>query len=186
MMKTIALFLSVSLLAGTAAAQDNLKMHRKQAGADPDAAGWMLAKSTEGRFSVRLPLKFNDFTLTESNPGAPAARTFVVGMRSSEKIALTATRIVYRKGAASAREYFARFEKGEGLGAKPESVKPLKVGDLRAVDLALKRGADVSYQRVVLLDSDLLLMIVEAPREHDAIVQKIYPAFFDSLQVDAK
>jgi hypothetical protein len=186
MMKSTALFLSFALLAGTAAAQDNLKMHRKQAGEAPDASGWMLAKSTEGRFSVRLPLKFNDFTLTERDPGAPAARTHVVGVRSSERIALTATRIVYRKGAASAKEYFARFEKGEGLGAKPESIKPLKLGQLRALDLVVKRGAEVSYQRVVLLDADLLLMVVEAPREHDPITQQIAPTFFASLQVDAK
>jgi hypothetical protein len=185
MTKSIALLLSVSLLAGEAAAQD-MKMHRKQAGEAPDAAGWMLARSTEGRFSVRLPLKFNDFTVTESNPGAPAARTHVVGVRSSEKIALTATRIVYRKGAASAKEYFARFEKGEGFGAKPESIKPLKLGQLRAVDLVIKRGAEVSYQRAVLLDSDLLLMIVEAPREHEPIIQQIVPTFFASLQIDRK
>jgi hypothetical protein len=169
---------------GAAWAQE-MKMHRKQAG-EPDKSGWMLARSTEGRFSVRLPLKFNDFTVTETDPNAPAARTYTVGARSSERIAVVATRIAYRKGAAAAKEYFARFEKGQGLGAAPESVTPRRIGTLRAVDLVLKRPADVVYRRVVLLDAGLLLMSVEAPRERDATAQQLAATFFDSLQVDAK
>jgi hypothetical protein len=184
LVKWIALLFSLCLMAGAAGA-DEMKMHRKQAG-EPDKSGWMLAKSTEGRFSVRLPLKFNDFTVTEADPNAPAARTYTVGARSSERIAVVATRIAYRKGAAAAKEYFARFEKGQGLGAAPESVTPRRVGALRAMDLVLKRPTDVIYQRVVLLDADLLLMSVEAPREHDATARELAATFFDSLQVDAK
>ncbi len=183
-MRSLALLLCLVLTAGEAAAQE-MKMHRKQAG-EPDKSGWMLAASTEGRFSVQLPLKFNDFTVVESNPSAPANRTHTVGARSSERIAVVATRIEYRKGAAAAKEYFSRFEKGEGLGAKPESVTPAKAGALRAVDLVLKRPADVLYQRVVLLEAGLLLMNVEAPREHDATAQQLAARFFDSLKVDAK
>jgi hypothetical protein len=184
MRQSIALLLLCWLFAGAAAAQE-MKMHRKQAG-EPDASGWMPAASTGGRFSVHLPMKFNDFTVTEKNPGAPVARTHTVGIRSSERIALVATRIEYRKGAQSAREFFARFEKGQGLEVAPESVKPLKLGALRAVDLTLKRPAEVSYQRVVLLDADLLMLSVEAPKEHDALAQELCARFFDSLKVDPK
>jgi hypothetical protein len=179
-----ALLFSLCLMAGAAGAQE-MKMHRKEAGT-PDKSGWMLAKSTEGRFSVQLPLKFNDFTITEANPNTPAVRTYTVGARSSERIAVVATRIAYRKGAAAAREYFARFEKGQGLDAKAESVTPRRIGPLRAVDLVLKRPGGVVYERVVLLDADLLLMSVEAPRERDATAQQLAATFFDSLQVDAK
>jgi hypothetical protein len=131
-------------------------------------------------------MKFNDFTVTEKNPGSPAARAHTVGVRSSERIALLATRIEYRKGAQSAKEFFARFEKGQGLGATPESVRPLKLGALRAVDLALRRPAEVSYQRIVLLDADLLMLSVEAPQEHEALARELSARFFDSLQVDPK
>jgi len=175
---------SICLLAGEAGAQE-VKMHRSQAG-ELDGSGWMLAASTEGRFSVRLPLKFNDFTTVEADPRAPGERTYTVGSRSSESIALSATRIVYRKGAASAREYFARFEAGRGLGVPPESITPRKVGELRAVDLVLRRSTNVAYQRVVLLDADLLLLIVESPPGHEATVQRLAPIFFESLQVDAR
>jgi hypothetical protein len=162
-----------------------MKMHRLKAG-EPDASGWMVATSTEGGFSVRLPLKFNDFTLTESDPKAPVLRTYTVGTKSKEGIKFSATRFVYRKGAESANYFFSRFEKGQDLGSTPERITPHRFGQSRAVDLVLKRESDVSYQRVVILNSDLLLMIVESPRSHDATTQQFVTAFFDSLVVGAK
>ena len=185
MKKSTAVLLLAALLAGTAAAQD-MKMHRKQAEGAPDEKGWMLARSTEGRFSVRMPMKFNDFTVTEKDPGAPSLRTHTVGIRSSERIALIATRIQYREGAAAAKGFFERFETGRGLGATPETIRQRKVGALRAVDLVIRRPAEVSYQRVVLLDADLLMLSVEAPKEHDALAQELSAQFFESLRVDPK
>jgi hypothetical protein len=162
-----------------------MTMHRVQAG-EPDASGWMVAASTGGGFSVRLPLKFNDFTIAESDPKAPALRAFVVGTRSREGIKFSATRIVYRKGVESAKHFFARFERGQDLGSAPEHVTPVRVGERRAVDLVLKRGPEVSYQRIVLLESDLLLMIVEYPRGEDATARPFVGPFFDSLRVSAR
>jgi len=162
-----------------------MTMHRVQAG-EPDASGWMAAASTEGGFSVRIPLKFNDFTLVESDPKAPTLRTFTVGAKSQEGIKLTATRIVYRKGAESARHFFSRFEKGLDLGSTPERVRPHSIGERRAVDVTFKRKSDVSYQRAVLLESDLLLMIVESPRSHEATAQQVAAPFFDSLSVSVR
>jgi hypothetical protein len=182
-MKSMALFFSICLLAGQAGAQE-MKMHRKQAG-EPDQSGWMLAASTEGRFSVRLPIKFDDFTVLEV-PEAPAMRTHAVAATSSERVAFVATRIVYRKERASAKERFARFEKGQGQTARPVSVTPRQVGPLRAVDLVFRGPTAVSYQRVVLLDSDLLILSVESPAQHNAAAQDLAARFFDSLQVDAR
>ena len=125
MRPSIALLLLCSLLAGAAAAQE-MKMHRQQAG-EPDASGWMLAESTEGRFSVRMPIRFNDFTVVETNANAPAERTHTIGARSSEGIAVVATRIVYRKGAAGAKDYFARLERGEGLAGKPQRLRSARL-----------------------------------------------------------
>lgn len=187
--RTIASLAAAALLtlalAGPAFAQApaGLTMHRVQAG-EADASGWMLAASTEGGFSVRLPLKFNDFTVLESDAKAPVLRIFGVGARSSEGIKFTATRMVYRKGAAAAREFFSRFEKGRDLGATPERVTPHRLGERRAVDLVLKRAAAVSYQRAVLLDADLLLLIVEAPHAHEATARQFSTAFFDSLVLE--
>lgn len=159
-----------------------MTMYRVQAG-EPDVSGWMVAASTGGGFSVRLPLKFNDFTIGESDTKTPVLRRFIVGGKSQEGIKFTATRIVYRKGGESAKQFFARFEKGQDLAATPERVTPRRIGGRRAVDLVLKRAADVSYRRVVKLESDLLVLIVESPRSHDATAQHFVTPFFDSLVV---
>jgi hypothetical protein len=161
-----------------------MTMHRFQAG-EPDTTGWMPATSTGGAFSVRLPLKFNDFTVDESDPNAAVLRTFVVGATSQERIKFIATRFVYRKGAESAQFFFARAEKGEGLSGL-ERVTPRQVGARRAVDHVLKRPSDVAYQRTVLLDADLIMMIIEAPRNFDATAQQFVAPFFDSLKIIAK
>jgi len=162
-----------------------MTMHRVQAG-EPDASGWILATSTEGGYAVRLPLKFNDFTVEESDPRAPAERIYAVGARSQEGIKFTVSRIVYRKGAESARHFFARFAKGEGFDSAPERIAPRKVGGRPAVDLLVRKGQAVTYQRVVLLEMDLLLMAVESPRAHEAAIQQFLAPFFDSLVVSAR
>lgn len=179
--------LSSTMLVSPAAAQKlppGMTMHRMQAG-EPDASGWMLAASAEGGFSVRLPLKFNDFTL-ESEPKAATLRTFTVGAKSSEGIALSTTRIAYRKGAEAAKQFFSRFEKGIGLGSTPERARPHTLGERRAVDLTIRSASAVSYQRVVLLESDLLLMSVDSPLGHEATAREVAASFFDSLVISAK
>jgi hypothetical protein len=185
--RKLAWIVLLGLLAGAALAQalpPGMTMHRVQAG-EPDASGWMVAASTAGAFSVRLPLKFNDFTVAESDPKAPMLRTHVVGSRSQEGIKFSASRLVYRRGAESAQHFFSRFEKGH-VGTKPESVTPLQVAGKRAVDVVLKSASTVAFQRVVLLDADLLLMVLEAPRSHEGTAREYVAPFFDSLAVGAR
>jgi hypothetical protein len=173
------------LAMGQALAQklpEGMTMHRLQAG-EPDASGWMLAASTEGGFSVKLPLKFNDFRIDVADTKEPVLRSHSIGTRSSEGIKFSATRVVYRKGAESAKLYFARFERGEALQARPERLEARRIGEWRAVETDLKRTSDVAYQRVLLLGADLMLMIVEAPRAHDRLARQFAQSFFDSLVV---
>jgi hypothetical protein len=187
MMRSLLLGLSLSaVLAIPASAQalpPGMKMHRVQAG-EADASGWMLAESTEGGFSVRLPLKFNDFTL-ETDAKEPTLRLFVVGAKSQEGIKFTATRIVYRKDAESAKHFFSQFETGQGLGTKPERITPRRIGERPAVDIVLKRASDIAYQRALRLEADLLLMVLESPRAHEGTAQQLVTPFFDSVVVTA-
>lgn len=168
------------LTALSQASRPALSMHRTQVG-EPDSTGWMVAASTDGGFSVQLPLKFNDFTVTETDPKSAALRTHVVGAKSQEGIKFTASRIVYRKAADSAKSFFSKFEKAGSRSSRPRG--PLQVAGRKAVDSAERKGNAVVYQRAVLLESDLLLMIVEAPREHEALVEGLTKRFFDSLRI---
>jgi hypothetical protein len=101
--------------------QPAMTMHRAQAG-ELDSSGWTIVRSTEGGFAVRLPLRFNDFTIADSNPDSPTGKMFIVGAKSAEGVKFTATRITYRK-AGGAATYFANIGRGEGLQSKPQSIK---------------------------------------------------------------
>jgi hypothetical protein len=164
--------------------QPAMTMHRTQAG-ELDSSGWTAARSTDGGFTVRLPLRFNDFTIADSNPQSPTGNMFVVGAKSAEGLKFTATRITYRK-ADGAATYFARIGRGEGLQAKPQSVKALTASGRKAVDLQLSTSSAVSYSRYVLLDSDLIVMTVEAPAAHRSTAETLAPAVFESLAVERK
>ncbi|HEY6403078.1 MAG TPA: hypothetical protein VI479_16790, partial [Blastocatellia bacterium] len=146
---------------------------------------WMVAASTEGGFSVRLPLKFNDFTVEASDAKDEMLRSFAIGSKSQEGIIFSATRIVYRKGAESAKRYFSTFEKRQDQDLTPESVTLRRIGGRPAVDLAYKRASDVAYQRVILLESDLLMLFVESPHSYEATARRLADDFFDSLVVIA-
>src|SRR5262249_33136922 len=159
--------------------QPAMTMHRTQAG-ELDSSGWTAARSTEGGFTVRLPLRFNDFTIADSNPESATGRMFVVGAKSAEGLKLTATPITYRK-ADGAATYFARIGRGEGLQSKPQSVKALTASGRKAVDLQLSSSSAVAYSRYVLLDSDLIVMTVEAPVAHRSTAETLAPAGFASL-----
>ena len=45
-----------------ASADPGVRMHRQQAG-EFNLDSWSIAQSTEGKFSVRMPVRFNDFTV---------------------------------------------------------------------------------------------------------------------------
>jgi hypothetical protein len=161
-----------------------MKMHRLQAG-EPDSSGWIVAKSTEGRFSVRLPLKFNDFTISETSSDEPVLRTFVVGTKSREGIKFTASRVIYRKGAESARYYFARMQ-NQDPPAVAERVTRHTVNRMQAADLVMNTPTHSGRMRVVLAEPDLLLMIVEFPHSEKITAEQFVKPFFDSLSIDTK
>jgi hypothetical protein len=179
----------VIIMMGTAHAafgqqQPAMTMHRTQAG-ELDSSGWTAARSTEGGFAVRLPLRFNDFTVTDSDPASPTGKVFTVGAKSVEGVKITATRITYRK-ADGAATYFTKIGRGEGLQAKPQSIKTLTVLGRKAIDLQLSTGSAVSYARYVLLGSDVIVLIVEAPVAQRSLAEDLAPRFFGSLAVERK
>lgn len=182
------LALLLSLLAAPFAVAESLPpgmtMHRVQAGA-PDASGWMTAASTGGGFSVRLPIRFNDFTVVDLTGSAPTLRTDTVGGKSAEGLKFSATRIVYRRGAAGAREYFAQFASGAAFVPRPERLTPLAVGGRPAVDLVVRHPGTVAHQRAVRLEKDVLLLVLEAPAGEEALARKLAGPFFESLAVTA-
>ena len=158
------------------------KMHRTHVG-EPDASGQVNAESTDGGFAVRLPARFNDFTIAQSDPTSLVLRTDTIGGVTQQAIKFSANRITYRDGIDAARSLFARMESGQDLGGKPERLFRHRIGRYPALDFMIASASNRAYQRVVLLESDLLLMVVESPRDHVMLAERLATPFFDSLAI---
>ena len=134
-------------------------MHRKQAG-EPDETGWMLAESTEGRFSVRMPINFNDFTVVETNPNAPAERTHTsrrplerAGSRWWRRASSTA------RGRGGARSISPASRRARASAASRSACAAQGRARLRAVDFVLEAARPRwPYQRAVLLGSEVMML----------------------------
>ena len=175
------IFLLSASLAAAQSLPDGMTMHRKAAGT-MDSSGWINADSTRGRFAVRLPLKFNDFTVQMPATEANVATTFVVGAKSSEGIKFVAQRIVYRKKEA-APHFFARLRTGAGFKSRPESVIAHQFHGRPAVDLLVEQSDGIGHMRYVLMDDSLIFLVVEVPKKSRSLVPiQLVRSFFDSLR----
>ena len=159
-----------------------MTMHRIQAG-ELDASGWTLAESTEGKFTVKFPFKFNDFTLAIDDSKSPAKTTFTLGGKSLEGIKFSATRIVYRQGAKAAQEFFAKMERGEGLEAQKPSIEKIDFHGLPSVNTSYCSNEVCLWQRSLLIEADLITLIIESPKQYKETVEAMTPIFFDSLEI---
>jgi hypothetical protein len=117
--------------------------HRLMAG-QPDADGWYPATSTEGGFSVRLPAKFQDFTL-------PTIRgpMYIVGAERPDGTGFSATsyRVPNMQGAVE--EMYGRADATEPGGR----AKRVEVGGLEGVEFRDAKP-DANSGAVLFLHSD--------------------------------
>ncbi len=75
----------------------SMKMFRIQA-TSPLADGWQLAQSTEGGFSVELPLAFNDFRQRAKTEDGVELRSHSIGGKTPGLLAWSATCVARRDG----------------------------------------------------------------------------------------
>lgn len=179
MKQTVAVVLACVALCGCHAQPTGPKMHRVQAGT-PDQSGWMTADSTLGRFSVRVPVPFNDFTIETPEPSSLTRKVEVVGCKSSEGIKFSASRISYKTPGTSA-ELFEKMKSGSGF--PNATVAPAKAGAHEAVDIAFGDSSTRANQRAVLVGEEIYVLIVEWPVQQKALAASFVPTFFDSLKI---
>lgn len=164
-----------------AAKDDNLVMHRVQAGT-PGKDGWYDARSTAGRFRVRLPIPFNDFTVR------PATKTDVavdvIGSRSSEGFKFSAVRM--RKAVPDAAAELERFSRELRAGNKAAVARKLDHRGRPAVELEVPGQPTSAAMREIVAADGVFLLTVEYPTERRAEVAPLIPVFFASLEIDAK
>ena len=159
-------------------AEPGIQMHRVQVN-EKDSNGWYPARSTNGRFSVLLPLPFNDFSVP-GDGSSEVLRSEVVGGKSTEGIKFFATRIYYGRDEL-AEKYFSNFKSGKVFPGSQTRAMRFKNHD--AVDIEVSNSTSGSRQRAVLLKGSMILLIVEWPREYEFVDKDIVGTFLDSLDV---
>jgi hypothetical protein len=174
----------VAMVGGAYAQTETPKvtMHRQAAG-ELDDSGWTTATSTKGAYSVKLPGKFNDFTVLHESPKSLLDQAHMLSSTMLQGIRFTTTRLHFHSGLSTARKQFEKI-KAPGGKSPYKSLKRMNINNYEAIEgeIQTKRGSLV--QRSVLLDEDLFTMIVEYPKSQETVVKRLAPLFFDSVTFD--
>lgn len=157
-----------------------MEMHRTQAGA-LDAEGWAVAESSKGNFSVQLPCKFNDFSVTESSGAVEKAH--VLGCLQADGRKFSATSVEYRGEGSVAKQYFDAAARD---GVLPDaSAKALIFAGSPALEAAAVKNERCGFARMVRSGNRNLMLVVEAPVKACGDLQSVAIKFFESLKVKA-
>lgn len=156
-------------------------MHRTQAGT-PDSDGWYSAESTEGGFSIRLPIPFNDFTGPANDDGTK--HSYVIGAKSSEGVRFAAARLPWLMPHTSPQAFLSStiegFEKAGTLREKQFHT----IDGYVVLDYSIKQGESAAFFRTFALNDGTLILAVEFPSSIDASTVKTYAdKFFDSAKI---
>jgi hypothetical protein len=157
-------------------------MHRSGAG-QLDSTGWTDAKSTEGKFSVRLPGPFDDFTVKNSDEDLQAGQFFVIGTATPEGVRLLVTRASYDHP-ESAEHFFRNWQTGGALRGKQEDHRVTKYRGFDAVEIAGSDDSSIVYARAILVKRNLLLQTIESPVSQRAAAEQLKATFFQSLSFE--
>jgi hypothetical protein len=153
--------------------------HRLRAG-QLDSTGWTDARSTEGKFSVRLPGLFDDFTVRMSDNSPEAGQFFLVETLTPEGVKLAVIRASYSNPDA-AEHYFKNWQTGSALRGKEEDRRVTKYRGFNAVETSVSDESSAAYARAILLNQDLLLQIIESPLSQRTVAEQLKATFFQSL-----
>ena len=117
-------------------------MHRIQA-VSPTPDHWHRAVSTEGRFSVDLPLPFNDFRIRSVTTDGVELRAHTIGAKSPGLLAWSAACMARRDGKLNAQGGAAGPDKFEVLGSPPKAHnRHVEFTDLQCVLTVEAQGTD--------------------------------------------
>lgn len=95
-----------------------MTMHRVQA-TEPLGDGWHLARSTEGAFSVEMPLPFNDFRTRARATDDVELRTHTVGGKTPGRLAFSASCMARRDGKLGPEARAPGSDRSEVKGTPP-------------------------------------------------------------------
>jgi hypothetical protein len=158
-------------------------MHKAQAGI-LDESGWTIAPSTKGRFVVKLPCLYNDFTIMDTEPGSKAKQVHIVGCARHDQKKFSVSRFQYKNAQLDAP---LSFENSARQFQPPGATfSRLKIDNRPAFEVAVEEPSRCGYIRMIYAFPDNFLLIAEAPRSGCKELNEMSRQFFASLVIDAE
>ena len=158
-----------------------MEMHRSQA-TTPGEAGWYLAESTHGSFSVLVPIPFNDFTMTGSDPKIGTFKTCAVGAQSTNGIKFSVTETPITPGMTQ-----PDIDKvPQALAKNGQTVSDVvkePFSRLPSTSFSVTGSSSGAYIRCVRTQTSLIMLILEYPAARQAEAALLKSRFLDSLKI---
>jgi hypothetical protein len=181
LLEPIALIAIALVLPAIAMAEPRLEMHRVGAKTD-DGSGWHLAVSSNGSFSVLMPLPFNDFTTRDAAAGEAS---YVVGGKSTEGIKFAAVELA---PGGKALPDLASIPKtlAAKAGNRVSDVKRSTSGDADILTLTMASATTMLHMRCIEIRGVRYTLSIEFPNAHRELVAASKDKFFDSFKLKTK
>jgi hypothetical protein len=151
-------------------------MHRIQ-DTTKNKSGFYYAKSTEGHFSVLLPIPFNDFTIK-----ADSVNSYVIGSKSQEGIKFSVTEVI-KKEKNKVTDLDALANGFSSSANTIKDVKKEKVNNGQSVSFSVTNESSGAILKYVDTSNSLFIMIIEFPIKYKETVEKNFGYFFSSLVI---
>lgn len=178
-MKNILLLIAFVFFTLSSLAQSGspVVMHRVQ-DTTKDKSGLYFGKSTEGHFSVLLPIPFNDFTIEGDD-----VHIYGIGSKSQEGIKFSVTEVENRNKNVDLGEFPKMFDDPENT---VENIKREKTKDAESISFSVFDKFKGAIVKQVHSQNRLFSMIIEFPIEFREIVENDFGYFFSSLSITSQ
>ena len=153
-----------------------MKMHRVQ-DTTKNRSGLYYGKSTEGHFSVLLPIPFNDFTIKNDE-----TTSYIIGCKSREGIKFAATEMV-KNEKNKAIDMDAIFKKFSSPSYTIADVKKEKFNNRESISFSVTDRSNGAIFKYIDSKYSIYLMTIEFPIAYKKMVEKDFAFFFSSLNI---
>jgi hypothetical protein len=176
------LFIPIFLfLTDFAWAEPKMEMHRLQ-NTTKDQSGWYYAVSTNGSFSVCIPIPFNDFTISEDKGSDAPIKTHSVGAMSIEGVKYSATEIPKTKVKTqpTLENLPKQFNKP---GQIVSNIDSLSFEGFKSISFSVEDSSNGSHFRYIETPGSLIMLIIEYPLNQREIASATREQFLSSFKI---
>jgi hypothetical protein len=153
---------------------------------EPGADGWVAARSEQGGFTVELPGRYNDATISGKSVKGNTVLTHIIGMNIPGRGKFSATRMQGGDAPADDATAKAAMENMGNDNRPPASVTKNEQAGGVAYEVAVGRPDMSARLRCFARDGSLYMMIVEFPPDAPASISADIKRFFGSIKLDER